>query len=35
MSTYYYLVCLETMQSVEVSARVGGSVRASQEPKSA
>jgi hypothetical protein len=33
MSTHYYLVCLETMQSVEVSARVGGSVRASQEPK--
>jgi len=33
MSTYYYLVCLETMQSVEVSARIGGSVRASQEPK--
>jgi hypothetical protein len=33
MSTYYYLVCLETMQSVELSARVGGSVRATQEPK--
>lgn len=33
MSTHYYLVCLETMQSVEVSARVDGSVRATQEPK--
>ena len=33
MSTHYYLVCLETMQSVEVAARVGGSVRATQEPK--
>ncbi len=32
MSTYYYLVCLETMQSVEVSARIGGGVRATQEP---
>lgn len=37
MSTYYYLVCLETMQSVEVAASIGGigggSVRATQEPK--
>lgn len=33
MSTYYYLVCLETMQSVEVSGRVSGSVRPTQEPK--
>ncbi|KFC73334.1 hypothetical protein [Massilia sp. LC238] len=33
MSTHYYLVCLETMQSVELSARVGGSVRTTQEPK--
>lgn len=33
MSTYYHLVCLETMQSVEVSARIGGSVRATQQPK--
>ena len=33
MSTYYYLVSLETMQSVGVSASVGGSVRATQEPK--
>ena len=33
MSTHYYLVCLETMQSVELSALVGGSVRTTQEPK--
>lgn len=33
MSTHYYLVCQETMQSVEVAARVGGGVRATQEPK--
>lgn len=37
MSTYYYLVCLETMQAVEVAASIGGidggSVRSSQEPK--
>ncbi|MGK5049928.1 hypothetical protein ACQ4WP_29185 [Janthinobacterium sp. GB4P2] len=37
MSTYYYLVCLATMQSVEVAASIGGmeggSVRASQHPK--
>ncbi|KFC73311.1 MULTISPECIES: hypothetical protein [Massilia] len=37
MSTYYYLVCLETMQSVEVAASIGGmdggSVRSTQEPK--
>lgn len=33
MSTYYYLVCLETLQSVEVSASVGAGVRATQEPK--
>lgn len=37
MSTYYYLVCLETMQSVEVAASIGGmdrgSVRTTQEPK--
>ena len=37
MSTYYYLVCLETMQSVELAASIGciggGSVRATQNPK--
>jgi hypothetical protein len=37
MSTYYYLVCLETMQSVEVAASIGavggGCVRSTQEPK--
>lgn len=37
MSTYYYLVCLETMQSVEVAGSIGciggGSVRATQQPK--
>lgn len=37
MSTYYYLVCLGTMQSVEVAASIGciggGSVRATQEHK--
>lgn len=37
MSTYYYLVCLETMQSVEVAASLGGmdggSVRTTQQPK--
>lgn len=33
MSTCYYLVCLDTQQSVEVAVRAGVSVRASQEPK--
>lgn len=37
MSTYFYLVCLETMQSIEVAASIGGmdggSVRSTQEPK--